>query len=136
MEDITRPCDFNSPFILVSFIERISFNASLVVLNLSYWILVSVEVHLYIFRILEFFEFSKLFLKVTWHCVKREDGRIIPNPNFFFVSWTISSVPDIGISNHNRRCFEMILSTLFLTHVIDKSATVKCQLSFERTKRW
>ena len=132
---MTRLCDFSSFLTLFSFIDRISFIASFVDRYLSYWTFVPVEVSLCILLMLAFVELRKLFLKVTWHCVNRDDGRIMPNPNFFLVSTNISKVPEIGISSQDRIYLETTLSILFFTQVNDKSATVRCQLTFDRTYR-
>ena len=57
------------------------------------------------------------------------DGRLRPRPNFDLVSSTMSSVPDIGISNQDRINLVAMLSTLFFTHVSEKQPQLNANLS-------
>ena len=64
---------------------------------------------------------------------KTSEIRMIPKPNLFFDCQIIFKVPAVGISSHQRMNFDAILSRIWFTQVIGRSATVTCQLILEST---
>ena len=82
-----------------------------------------------------FGEDFKVFCIIVWHSMNLIDGRIrfIPYLDAFKIKEL--KVALIGKSSHCLTYLETTLSKFSTTHVLLRSAMVKCQASFDCTKR-
>ena len=79
-----------------------------------------------------FREDLRAFWQAVWHCVNLTDGRRL-RPKLLFGSTRPLKVELTGRSSHFQTYVETRLSRFSMTHVFDKSATVKCHAAFDRT---
>ena len=79
-------------------------------------------------------EVYKTLRATVWHWVNMNGGGHIFRPNLLLVRNTLLKVPGMGISSHFRINLLATESMFSTTHVFDKLATVKCEVSFDR--RW
>ena len=135
MDFTTRLCVVNFSIMQLTSDEWMCFNASRVVLNRSYWILILL-VDLWISRILLLLDFWSLFLNVTRHWVCLIGGNITPSPNLRLDWVTMFKVPFTGISSHSLMYRKTILSILLFVHVLDILVTVRYQLTFDNVHCW
>ena len=72
---------------------------------------------------------------VVWHCTNLVDGGGTLRLNLLVVRYTLLKVPEIGTSSHLRIYWLTIESRFSKIQVLGSGATVKCQESFDKTKR-
>ena len=77
----------------------------------------------------------RAFLATTWHCINFVDGKIKFIPYLDFDKTRELRMALIGNSSNWRIYLDVTLSMFSTTHVLLKSAIVKCHDILEGTKR-
>ena len=77
----------------------------------------------------------RAFLKTTWQCTNFADGRIRFIPYLELDKMRELRVALIGNLSHRRVYLDATLSMFLTTHVLQRSAIVRCHDSLERTKQ-
>ena len=75
---------------------------------------------------LPFFDVERFLRIVTWHCTYFVEMSITFKPSFDLGSWTVSSVPFIGISGHDLSFLWHRESRFSFNQVSGMSAIIKC----------
>ena len=83
-----------------------------------------------------FGEDFKAFHIIVWHSINFAEGRIRFIPYLDVLNTKELKVEHIGNSSHCLTNLETTLSKFSTTHVLLRSAMVKCQVSFDGTKGW
>ena len=80
-------------------------------------------------------DFKELCI-IVWHSIYFTEGRIRFMPYIDVFRIEELKVAHIGHSSHCLTNLETTLSKFSTTHVLLRSAMLKCQESFDNTKRW